>query len=292
VLPRLVRVALVLGLLATAVTRLDGQAEAPVLRIVAPPSLVGVAAQAEAVNRIALGEALARAGLPVPPRVEVTLLAEDDPRGRAIPQWVVGLAVGEGEITILPQRVGAYPYGSLESVVWHEVAHLALSIQTRGGAVPRWFHEGVATSVERDWGLTTGLRLGFALAAEPDLPALERLFASASQPETSRAYLLAAVVVSDLRRRHGADAPGAIAGLVADGVPFARAFEQYTGEPQGFVAARAWEPYRRWSNWVPVLTSGSAVWTLTLVLAGVAFGVTLRRRARRRRAWDEQDLLS
>lgn len=284
------RAGLTLLVLAAGLAGLGAQQARLDLRVEAPPSLAGLAARVEDVDREQLAAALSRAGLPAPSRVDLTLLAEEDPRAGAIPRWVVGFASGRQAVTILPTRIGAYPYGSLESVVWHEVAHLALSIQAGERALPRWFHEGVATSVERDWGFTTGVRLGLAIAAEPDLPVVERLFASGVEPETTRAYLLAAVAVSDLRRRHGADAPGAIAGLVARDVPFARAFAQYTGSTPGEAAARAWAPYRRWTAWIPTLTSGSAVWMLTMLLACIAFAVTLRKRARRRRMWDGQDL--
>ena len=287
----LLRASLVLLVLEVGLIGLHAQEARLDLRVEAPPSLAELAARVEGLDRQQLAAALTRAGLPAPPRVDLTLVPEEDPLARAIPRWVVGFASGRQEVTILPARIGAYPYGSLESVVWHEVAHLALSIQAGGQPLPRWFHEGVATSVERDWGFTTGVRLGLALAAEPDLPAVERLFVSEAEPATARAYLLAAVVVSDLRRRHGADAPGAIAGLVRQGVPFARAFAQYTGSTPGVTAARAWAPYGRWTTWIPTLTSGSAVWMLTMVLALLAFAVTLRKRARRRRMWDEQDLI-
>ena len=257
------------------------------VQVTAPAALAALGGRVEAIDRAALAAALDRAGLPVPPRVEVTLLAGDDPRARALPTWVVGRASGTRAVTILPARVGSYPYGSLEGVVWHEVAHLAINLAAGGRPVPRWFHEGVATSVERDWRLSTRLRLGLALAADPTLPGVERLFASDVQPETARAYLLAAAVVADLRVRHGADAPGDVAAGVARGLPFAEAFLARTGISPAQAAARAWAPYRQWTNWVPRLTSASAVWTLILVLAVAAFAVNRRRRARRRAMWDE-----
>src|SRR5687768_10271987 len=49
-------------------------------------------------------------------------------------------------------------YGSLESVVWHEVVHLALSAQAGDRPLPRWFHEGVAMSVDKGLGVTSQVR--------------------------------------------------------------------------------------------------------------------------------------
>jgi hypothetical protein len=115
-----------------------------------------------------------------------------------------------------------------------------------------------------------------------------RLFASNAHSETSEAYLLAAALVDELRREHGAALPGRVAGRVAAGVPFDRAFELETGDTPAVAADRAWRSYRRWTYWTPLATSPSAVWGLVLVLAVVAFVVRLSKRAQRRRQWDEE----
>ena len=125
------------------------------------------------------------------------------------PGWIVGRAFDSSDVVIFPARVGSYPYGSLESVVWHEVVHLALSAQAGDRPLPRWFHEGVAMSVEKGWGVTSQVRLLLATGGHPGLADLGRLFDSEAQLETASAYLLAAALVSDMRRRHGAAAPGA-----------------------------------------------------------------------------------
>ena len=44
---------------------------------------------------------------------------------------------------------------TLEDVLRHEVAHVLISRAAGGRAVPRWFHEGVAMSVDAGWDLST-----------------------------------------------------------------------------------------------------------------------------------------
>ena len=259
------------------------------LTVEAGPSLDPLADRVRNIDRQQLAVVLARAGLDVPPQVRVTLIPEDDSRALATPRWIVGVAFGDRDVAIFPARVGPYPYGSLESVVSHEVVHLALAARA-GGPLPRWFHEGVATSVEQGWGVTSQVRLVLAAVGNPGLADLGRLFASESEQETVSAYLLAAALVSDIRERHGAAVPGAIVDRVARGTPFARAFLLQTGDTPAQAAARAWAPYRRWTSWVPVLTSGSALWMGIMALVLVAFLANLRKRAQRRRQWDEWDL--
>jgi hypothetical protein len=167
--------------------------------------------------------------------------------------------------------------------------HLALSTRAGGRPLPRWFHEGVAMSVESGWGLGSQLRLLAAAAGDPSLADLNRLFASDTQPDNATAYLLAAAVVSEIRRTHGADVPGQVASRVAAGAPFRQAFAAATGEVPETSADRAWASYRRWASWLPVLTDASVLWLGILLLALVAFAASLRRRGRQRRRWEAEE---
>jgi hypothetical protein len=258
------------------------------LSVEAPPSLEPVAARIRTIDRPRLVDALGRAGLAPPPNTRITLLSEEHSRAVATPSWIVGQAFGSREIVIFPARVGAYPHDSLESVVWHEVVHLALFERAAGRPLPRWFHEGVAVSVE-GWGVGSHLRLMIAAVSDPSLVDLNGLFSSDTQPESARAYLLAAALISDVRRRHGAATPGAIAGRVALGAPFDQAFAAETGETPAAAASHAWAGYRRWASWIPVVTGTPFVWLGILLLSIIAFVVRARKRARRRRLWDEED---
>lgn len=280
------RVAAVLLLLLTLLAR-PGEAD---IVVTAPASLSAYADRIGRIDRAALADALARAGLELPSEVRVTLVAEAEAAARATPDWVAGLAWGSRDIVIFPERVLSYPYDSLESVVRHEVVHLALEAQAGGAQVPRWFHEGVATSVDSGWKTSARLQLLLAMLARPDTAELTRLFVSQSASQTRQAYLLSAVLMHDLRERHGPALPGAVVRRVAAGMPFDAAFEAETGTSPDAAADAAWAAYRRWTAWVPAVTSPSAAWTLILVLAFVAFAAQRRRRARRRRQWDEDSL--
>jgi hypothetical protein len=259
------------------------------LTVEAPDSLAPVATRIRTTDARPLAAALAQAGLSLPGEIRLLLIDEDDPTARATPPWVVGMAYGDRNIAIFPERIGSYPYDSLESVVWHEVAHLALSVTAGNKPLPRWFHEGVAMAIDKGWGVGSQLQLLLAVGGNPGLAELERLFTSETRPETVRAYLLAAALTVDLRQRYGATLPGAIAARVARGSTFEAAFAQETGVGPDEAAARAWRFYGRWTRWLPILTGASSLWFGILALACVAFVVTVRRRRRRRRQWDEEE---
>jgi hypothetical protein len=285
---RLVLARLLALLLASALC-IDVTAAAAQITVDAPSSLASAAQRVREVNLSGIAGALARAGLDLPSRIHVTLIPEDDPRARVTPTWTVGLASGRERIAIFPDRVGSYPYGSLESVVRHEIAHLSLATRAGGRHLPRWFHEGVAVSVETGWGVGGQLRLWVATLRNPAIGDLGRLFASDAQPDAAEAYLLATALVEDLRARHRADVPGAIAARVALGLPFDAAFRIETGDTPDQAAARAWARYARSWTWVPLVTSASAVWAGVMVLAFVVYGVRRRHRMRQRQRWDEEE---
>jgi uncharacterized membrane protein YdfJ with MMPL/SSD domain len=73
---------------------------------------------------------------------------------------------------------------------------------------------------------------------------------------------------------------------------FAEAFRAETGITPDRAADDAWAGYRRWTEWVPAVTSPSAAWGVIVLLALAAFVAQRRRRLRRRRQWDEEDPLA
>ena len=275
--------------LAAALVFLCAAPASAALTIDAAPGLHATAERLRALDLSPLSDALQRAGLALPDDIRVALIAEDDLRAGAVPQWIVGLAFGERDIVVFPQRVVSYPYDSLESVLRHEITHLALNVSAAGRPLPRWFHEGVATSVDAGWGLGAQVRLATALVGRSGAISVDRLFVSDNETEVRQAYLLSAVIVEDLRRRHGDGSPGAIARQIASGLSFDQAFVRVTAETPAAAADAAWRTYARWTAWIPAITSASATWALILVLAFAAYAVQLRRRWRRRRQWDDDE---
>jgi hypothetical protein len=265
----------------------DLTAATPELTII--PSSSAAASRIRGIALDRLGTDLERAGLTLPPRIVVTLIEAADPRARDVPAWIVGFAVEPDQVVIFPGRILSYPYDSIESVFRHEVAHLALSARAGGRTIPRWFHEGLAMSVDAGWGVTDRLRLLLETTGSPGTADLARLFASDTQAASALAYGLSAALVADIQRRHGPATPGAIAARMADGVPFARAFQLETAMSPDEAASRAWARYRHWTTWLSVATSEAAVWGLILAIALVAFVATWRRRARRRQQWDAEE---
>lgn len=258
------------------------------VRIDAPPTLADVAARVQAIDQERVTRSLASVGLGFPAAVHIILVDRDEPLAQQSPPWVVGQAFGTDTIIIFPHRIGSYPYDSLEAVVIHEMAHLALSERALDAPLPRWFHEGVAVAAESGWGWGSEARLLVAAQRDPAIEDVAALFRSDAMPSTTTAYLLSTALVADIRRRHGPTIPGLIASRVARGETFASAFVAETGETPDAAASIAWRTYRGWV-WLSLITSASGLWGGILILAMLAYTVRIRRRRRRRRQWEAEE---
>ncbi len=283
---------LALALLPATAVEPDGPWPPPELVVEAPASLAGAAARIERLDRRRLEQPVRLTGLRRPgPPVRVVLAAEDSQLARQAPSWVAGYAWGAlGVVVLFPERSPAYPDGSFEEVVLHELAHVLVSRAAGGREVPRWFNEGLAMFAGRSWRLGDRSRLTWALLLDRrlELAAVEEGFAG-GRAEAGRAYAFAGAFLNDLIRRHGIDAPGRILAAVALGRPFDDAFRDVTGLPLDRAEASFWRRHSLWYRWLPVLTSSATLWLGITLLALVAIRRRRRRDAEMAARWEAEE---
>lgn len=220
----------------------------------------------------------------------------DDPEIQALdqaaPPWAAGFVLPERRVGAI--RVAAadrYPYSDLASVLVHEATHMLLH-DAAGGNLPRWFGEGVATGLERHWGMRDVLVYSSSLLTGP-LPRLADLDA-AFEGDGARARAAYAAAFDFLRatvREHG---EGVVQAVVREAAvrPFPEAWRAATGVSLGQSEA----DWRRGSlalyRWIPALTGTGAVWG---AITALAFAAMARHRARRRAIldrWEAEDHLA
>lgn len=265
----------------------------PSLRIEAPPEFAGARARVESFDRGRLRGVMWLVGLTNPgPPIRVVLADGNSDWGRQIPPSVAGFAVGaESLVVLFPARSPAYPDDTLEDVLHHEVAHVLMTRASAGGDLPPWFHEGLATTAERTWGIEDQARLlrEHTVAAGTSLGEVNRMFAPDSGSR-DRAYTLAGAFVRDLIEQHGTSAPGEILHRVAAGESFERAFAQVTGQRVAEAEAAFWDRHNFWSRWGPWLTSSSALWMVVTLIALLAIIRRRQKGAALRKRWADEGL--
>jgi hypothetical protein len=205
------------------------------------------------------------------------------------PAWAAGFLLPARRIgAIRLSEADRYPHADLASVLAHEATHMLL-FDAAGGNLPRWFGEGVATGIERSWGMRDVLVYSSSLLTGrlPPLAELDAAF-DTSDDRARAAYAASFDFMLWTVRQYGS-------GVVRDIVRRAatRPFPEAWHAATGVALDRSEADWRRGSlllyRWVPALTGTTALWTGITLLALLA---AARRRARSRailERWEDED---
>ncbi len=282
---------LVLSVLMTPGTP-TGQGTVPRLVVEAPDALTATATQVRRFDQSRFVNIMTLTGLAdAGPSIRVLLLPEESAAARDTPSWVAAFADPSRDLVVLfPERIGSYPYSSLEVVLHHEVAHILTARASGGGHIPRWFSEGLASAAERTWGLEARSRFAWEmLAGNPLTPTqLEGLFTRGPQ-DIARAYVLANRLVRDLLEEHGPRTPARILSGMAQGAPFGVALYAATGASVDTTVRAFWSRHAVWESWISIAGHPFTQWSLITSLALVAIWRHRRRRLARRRQWEMEE---
>jgi hypothetical protein len=265
----------------------------PDILIEAPSEFAAARARVESFDRKRLRAVMRLVGLTDPgPPIRVFLASEDSQLARQVPSSIAGFASrAESFVVLFPSRSPAYPDDTLEDVLHHEVAHILITRASGGRALPTWFHEGLATTAERTWGVEDQVRVlrERAFLSRMSLDEVNELF-ERDDGSRGRAYALAGVFVRDLVNRHGPSAPGNIMRRVAAGESFDSAFAQATKQSVGDAEAVFWDRYRFWARWGPFLTTSPALWMIVTLIALLAIIRRRQKSAALRKRWADDGL--
>jgi hypothetical protein len=218
--------------------------------------------------------------IPPGPATDAALRALD----AQAPPWAAGFIVPAARAgAIRVAQADRYPYADLSSVLAHEATHMLL-YDASGSGLPRWFGEGVATGIERSWGMRDVLVYSSSILTGrlPPLAELDAAF-DASDDRARAAYAASFDFLLWTVKTYG---QGVVRDIVRESRqrPFPEAWQAATGVP----LERSEASWRRGSlllyRWVPALTGTTALWTGITLLALLAGA---RRRARTRRILEE-----
>ena len=205
-----------------------------------------------------------------------------------VPSWAAGYAVPAERTAVVRLALSRqYPYGTPESVLAHEITHLALH-DAVGDGLPLWFEEGVATWASRQWRLEDMMILSAQFLTE-DLPTLDRLDPEfhSTAGEADQAYAASFAFVSWSANRYGQGFPGEVIRRTR-WRPFALAWEAAGGES----LERSEREWRRASlirfRWLPILTASGTLWLAVLLVAFLAWWRKRSRIALLREAWERE----
>ncbi|PRQ08988.1 peptidase MA family metallohydrolase [Enhygromyxa salina] len=209
-------------------------------------------------------------------------------RATGMPVWVSGVAhPPRGEIAISMHD----PDGSrsdLDTLLRHELVHVALFRATAGAELPRWFHEGVAESLANEVSLMRAESLAGAVFGG-GVPGLDRIEAEfhGDARQASVAYAAARDFVTWLRYH---DPDEAHFRQLLSQLHNGRAFEQSFDDAYGVSLVELDSDWRSGLLgrfvWFPLIGSGSLPFLLVGPVVVLAW---IRRRKRLARDWARLD---
>ena len=209
-------------------------------------------------------------------------------RATGMPEWVSGVAhPPSGEIAISMHD----PDGSrsdLDTLLRHELVHVALFRATAGAELPRWFHEGVAESYANEISLMRAESLAGAVfgGGVPDVYKLEAAFHGDAR-QAGVAYAAARDFTTWLRY-HDAEQSQfrQLLSRLHNGRSFELAFTEAYGKPLSELDAEWHAGLLGRFVWFPLIGSGS----LPFLLLGPAVVLAwIRRRRQLAVAWARLD---
>jgi hypothetical protein len=197
------------------------------------------------------------------------------PKDRRLPAYATGVAFPKlGLILLTLTAPQSWEPVDIETVLVHELSHLALDRAVNGASLPRWFSEGVAVyhSHEESFARTKTLWEG---SLQSRLIPLERLAETfpARDYQVNLAYAQSADFVAFLLE--GEDNQYRFSHLLKDlreGMTFSEAIANAYHLPLGYLE-REWlkSLQQRFGRWPLLLTGMSTLWVLACVLLFVAY---------------------
>ena len=262
------------------------------LLIESPTELSGVAEQVRTFDAAELASVMRLTGTNDPGApIRTLLLSEQSTTAQNTPSWVAGFADPQNDVVIIfPDRIGSYPYRSLEGVLFHEVAHILISRTANGRSVPRWFNEGLASAAEQSWSLEDRSRFAWELFLGSDMTItqLESLFDQSHQ-DVARAYVISEALVRYILQRYGSFAAAGVLNRMGSGASFESALYVTTGLTISEHLDRFWESQMTWKYWINFAGHPFTLWGFSTLLAIVAIWRHRQRRRERRRQWEMEE---
>lgn len=183
------------------------------------------------------------------------------PGGSTVPEWAIGVAWAEENIIVLKYASINGNIPDLYKTFRHELSHIALGRVTGYRNIPKWFVEGVAMFLAREWSFSRHEQMLYATLAG-NLYSFEdiRHRFPAHHAATSLAYTQSLNLVDWLYGYMGPDEFHAFIRAIGSGEDFYVALERLSGRSTEELEALWLRSIRVNYSWLPLLTGSGFLW--------------------------------
>lgn len=212
--------------------------------------------------------------------------------GGRFPDWGVAAAIGERNLIVV-RSPADYPLGrSLRETLRHELAHLHLDAISGLRQVPRWMHEGYAQQIAHQWEFGDDLMIARAVFLDHaislrDIDGVN----SFGGPRAQLAYAESFLAMNHFLSAYGWDGLHLFCEQVRAGGDWDSAFREATGADYAAFQQEFSDFLRARYNWIAFLGDTILLWIVLVVGFIVIYVVKIRRSAKRRAEWEQQEAI-
>jgi hypothetical protein len=225
-------------------------------------------------------------------RITIVYYTKNDTKktGTRLPEWGGGGAIGTDTIIVPIDRPYAFFSGDLYKITVHELVHIALARTFGTMRVPRWFHEGLAMQLAGELSFEESTILSKAILTHSLLPLDSIEYVNRfSQARAQAAYSQSHFAMNFMTNLYGYD-------MLPELLDSAKVFRRFdtacirvfgltTHEFDSIVNDEMVKKYK----YAFIVADNELFWILILVLAIIAFVVTLLRNRQKRKRLEKED---
>jgi Peptidase MA superfamily len=212
--------------------------------------------------------------------------------GGSFPDWGAAAAIPLRRMIVLKSPVISPSGKSLEELMAHEYAHLAVSDRCGLYSPPRWFDEGVAMFVSSEWGWDDNLAMSKAAVFGDFIPLAE--IDNVNRFGESRAHVAYAQsyrAVEYMERNYGKDGLRLFLQTIALGQSVDSALVVSVGSTEAGFQAELFDQLHSSYNITTLFMDTIWLWLFLAALVVIGFIVQRFRRRRYEKKWEREEIL-
>jgi hypothetical protein len=210
--------------------------------------------------------------------------------GGGFPDWGAAAAIPSKRRIVLKSPAAFNVQKSLEELLSHELAHLALAQRTGYHSAPRWFQEGLAMMVSAEWDWSDNVAMGRAsvFASFLSLESIERVNRF-GETKAHLAYSESYLATTHLFEEYSRKMVRVMLDSLAAGSSYDQALIACTGgDVKEFEAELKQKWYKRF-NLTSLFIDMAFFWLALAAVVVIAFFMQYRKRRAYYKKWEEEE---
>ena len=213
--------------------------------------------------------------------------------GDEFPDWGAAAAVPSRNLIVVKSPDNFNIHRPLTELMAHEYAHLALHKRVSNGRIPRWFDEGLAMMVSAEWDMSESATMSLAVITGGLVP-LQQIewLNNLGESRARLAYAQSYLAVQYMYKEYGTELVNVFLDSLDAGSTLNTALISSTGSNFADFEEEYLVYLRQRFNVLVLVMDSMYFWIIMVAIFILGAVLTLRRRKKYYREWEEQEKLA